>query len=64
MYIGVLPMQVGSRDTVVHYGPLAAGATNFTYEGAPTCPRRTDFIRHKHHVDFYTAPTAIKRSCA
>lgn len=47
----------------VVYGPLAAGATVFLYEGAPTTPTMDRFWemieRHKITV-FYTAPTAIR----
>ena len=47
----------------VTYGPLAAGATNFMYEGAPTYPTPDRFwsLIAKHQVSiFYTAPTAIR----
>ncbi len=47
----------------VTYGPLAAGATNFIYEGAPTYPTPDRFwsLIAKHQVSiFYTAPTAIR----
>lgn len=47
----------------VVYGPLAAGASIFLYEGAPTTPgadRFWDMIaRHGIHT-LYTAPTAIR----
>jgi acetyl-CoA synthetase len=47
----------------VVYGPLAAGATVFMYEGAPTYPqadRIWDIIaRHRISI-LYTAPTAIR----
>jgi len=47
----------------VVYGPLAAGATIFLYEGAPTTPRPDRFWsmieRHKVTI-LYTAPTAIR----
>ncbi|MBL92777.1 MAG: acetate--CoA ligase [Myxococcales bacterium] len=49
--------------TYVTYGPLAAGATNFMYEGAPTYPTPDRFwsMIAKHDVSiFYTAPTAIR----
>ena len=45
------------------YGPLAAGATIFIYEGAPTYPHGGRFweICEKHQVGlFYTAPTAMR----
>jgi acetyl-CoA synthetase len=49
--------------TYVVYGPLAAGATLFMYEGAPTFPDGGRFWRmceaHKISI-FYTAPTAIR----
>ncbi len=47
----------------VVYGPLAAGATVFMYEGAPDFPHRDRFweIIQKYGVTvFYTAPTAIR----
>jgi acetyl-CoA synthetase len=47
----------------VVYGPLAAGATVFLYEGAPTHPKSDRFWdmieRHKISI-LYTAPTAIR----
>ena len=47
----------------VVYGPLAAGATVFMYEGAPTHPKSDRFWdmieRHKISI-LYTAPTAIR----
>jgi acetyl-CoA synthetase len=47
----------------VVYGPLAAGATVFVYEGAPdwpNCSRWWEMIeRHKINI-LYTAPTAIR----
>jgi acetyl-CoA synthetase len=47
----------------VVYGPLAAGATVFLYEGAPTFPKADRFWdmieRHKINI-LYTAPTAIR----
>ena len=49
--------------TYVTYGPLAAGTTNFMYEGAPTFPAPDRFwsMIAKHNVSvFYTAPTAIR----
>ncbi|HEX3911975.1 MAG TPA: AMP-binding protein [Steroidobacteraceae bacterium] len=49
--------------TYVVYGPLAAGATVFMYEGAPTFPDGGRFWKmcQKHGVSiFYTAPTAIR----
>ena len=45
------------------YGPLAAGATVFMYEGAPDWPHRGRFWRlcEKYGITlFYTAPTAIR----
>ena len=45
------------------YGPLAAGATVFMYEGAPNWPREDRFwsLIEKYRVSiFYTAPTAIR----
>jgi acetyl-CoA synthetase len=45
------------------YGPLANGATQVIYEGAPDWPDRDRFwaIIEKHAVTkFYTAPTAIR----
>ncbi len=47
----------------VAYGPLAAGATQVIYEGAPDWPDRDRFwqICEDHGVTvFYTAPTAIR----
>jgi acetyl-CoA synthetase len=47
----------------VAYGPLAAGATIFIYEGAPTYPDAGRFWKMcaTHAVSiFYTAPTAIR----
>jgi acetyl-CoA synthetase len=47
----------------VAYGPLAAGATVFIYEGAPTYPDAGRFWKMcaAHAVSiFYTAPTAIR----
>ena len=47
----------------VTYGPLAAGATEVIYEGAPDWPDRDRFwqICADHGVTvFYTAPTAIR----
>jgi acetyl-CoA synthetase len=49
--------------TYVVYGPLAAGATVFMYEGAPTYPDGGRFWKmcQTHGVSiFYTAPTAIR----
>jgi acetyl-CoA synthetase len=49
--------------TYVVYGPLAAGATLFMYEGAPTFPDAGRFWKmcQAHGVSiFYTAPTAIR----
>jgi len=49
--------------TYVVYGPLAAGATLFMYEGAPTFPDGGRFWKmcQTHGVTiFYTAPTAIR----
>jgi acetyl-CoA synthetase len=47
----------------VVYGPLAAGATIFMYEGAPTHPkpdRIWDMIERHQISILYTAPTAIR----
>jgi acetyl-CoA synthetase len=47
----------------VVYGPLAAGATVFMYEGAPNHPgpdRFWDMIDRHGVTVFYTAPTAIR----
>jgi acetyl-CoA synthetase len=47
----------------ITYGPLAAGATQVVYEGAPDWPERDRFWRicAEHGVTvFYTAPTAIR----
>jgi len=47
----------------VVYGPLAAGATQVIYEGAPDWPSRDRFwdLCARHGVTvFYTAPTAIR----
>ena len=47
----------------VVYGPLAAGATVFMYEGAPNWPREDRLwqLIEKYRVTiFYTAPTAIR----
>ena len=47
----------------VVYGPLAAGATVFVYEGAPDWPKQDRFwsMIEKHKITiFYTAPTAIR----
>lgn len=49
--------------TYVAYGPLAIGATQVMYEGAPTIPDAGRFwsICEEHRVSiFYTAPTAIR----
>jgi acetyl-CoA synthetase len=49
--------------TYVVYGPLAAGATLFLYEGAPTFPDGGRFWKmcEAHGISiFYTAPTAIR----
>jgi acetyl-CoA synthetase len=49
--------------TYVAYGPLAAGATVFMYEGAPTFPDGGRFWKmcESHGISiFYTAPTAIR----
>lgn len=49
--------------TYVAYGPLAIGATQVMFEGAPTIPDGGRFwsICEKHKVSiFYTAPTAIR----
>jgi acetyl-CoA synthetase len=49
--------------TYVCYGPLAAGATLFMYEGAPTFPDGGRFWKNcqAHGVTIlYTAPTAIR----
>jgi acetyl-CoA synthetase len=49
--------------TYVVYGPLAAGATLFMYEGAPTFPDGGRFWKmcQSHGISiFYTAPTAIR----
>jgi acetyl-CoA synthetase len=47
----------------VVYGPLAAGATAFLYEGAPTTPENDRFwaMIERHRISIlYTAPTAIR----
>jgi acetyl-CoA synthetase len=47
----------------VVYGPLAAGATTFMYEGAPDWPKWDRFWRliEKYRISiFYTSPTAIR----
>jgi acetyl-CoA synthetase len=47
----------------VVYGPLAAGASVFMYEGAPTTPTPDRFwaMIERHRVNIlYTAPTAIR----
>jgi acetyl-CoA synthetase len=47
----------------VVFGPLAAGATTFMYEGAPDWPKPDRFWRliEKYRVNiFYTSPTAIR----
>ncbi|MDG2497455.1 MAG: acetate--CoA ligase [Aquiluna sp.] len=47
----------------VAYGPLANGATQVIYEGAPDTPdwgRWWDIIQKYHVSIFYTAPTAIR----
>ena len=49
--------------TYVTYGPLAIGATQLMYEGAPTVPNPGRFWKlvADHRVTvFYTAPTAIR----
>jgi acetyl-CoA synthetase len=49
--------------TYLIYGPLAAGATIFMYEGAPTYPapdRIWDMIARHQVSILYTAPTAIR----
>src|SRR5690606_40243399 len=52
---------VCSSDLV--YGPLAAGASIFMYEGAPTYPAADRFwaMIERHRITvLYTAPTAIR----
>ncbi len=47
----------------VAYGPLAAGATQFIYEGSPAYPDKNRFwqLIDKYQISiFYTAPTAIR----
>ena len=47
----------------VVYGPMANGATQVIYEGAPDWPERNRFLKliEKYGVTiFYTAPTAIR----
>ncbi|MBC7692115.1 MAG: acetate--CoA ligase [Methylotenera sp.] len=47
----------------VIYGPLAAGASIFMYEGAPTTPKADRFwdMIERHRISIlYTAPTAIR----
>ncbi|HVX15181.1 MAG TPA: acetate--CoA ligase [Pirellulales bacterium] len=47
----------------ITYGPLAAGATVFMYEGAPNWPHENRFwsLIEKYRVSiFYTSPTAIR----
>ncbi|MBI3534645.1 MAG: acetate--CoA ligase [Deltaproteobacteria bacterium] len=49
--------------TYIVYGPLAAGASIFMYEGAPTTPTQDRFwaMIERHHISIlYTAPTAIR----
>jgi acetyl-CoA synthetase len=49
--------------TYITYGPLAVGATQVMYEGAPTVPDGGRFwkVAQDHDVSvFYTAPTAIR----
>lgn len=49
--------------TYVSYGPLAVGATQLIYEGAPNFPDKNQFwnLIEKYKVSvFYTAPTAIR----
>ncbi len=49
--------------TYIVYGPLAAGATTFMFEGAPNWPDEGRFweLIEKYRVNiFYTAPTAIR----
>jgi len=49
------------------YGPLLLGATQVIYEGGPTHPYPDRWWRiiEKHGVSIlYTAPTAIRASCA
>ncbi|MBL7716139.1 MAG: acetate--CoA ligase [Bdellovibrionales bacterium] len=49
--------------TYLVYGPLAAGASIFMYEGAPTTPtldRFWDMIERHRITILYTAPTAIR----
>ncbi|MEX2577232.1 MAG: acetate--CoA ligase, partial [Halofilum sp. (in: g-proteobacteria)] len=49
--------------TYVAYGPLACGATQVIYEGAPTVPNGGRFWKlcQDHCISvFYTAPTAIR----
>jgi len=49
--------------TYVVYGPLALGATQVMYEGAPDWPDRDRFwsiVEHYGVTVFYTAPTAIR----
>jgi len=47
----------------VVYGPLAAGATTFLFEGVPTYPnpsRYWQLVEDHKLTQFYTAPTAIR----
>lgn len=47
----------------IAYGPLAAGATQLIFEGAPSYPHAGRFwhmIAHHKVTIFYTAPTAIR----
>jgi acetyl-CoA synthetase len=49
--------------TYLVYGPLAAGASVFMYEGAPNCPapdRIWSMIERHRITILYTAPTAIR----
>jgi acetyl-CoA synthetase len=49
--------------TYIVYGPLANGATQVIYEGAPNYPERDRWwdVLERHRVSvFYTAPTAIR----
>ena len=49
--------------TYIAYGPLAMGATQVVYEGAPTFPnpdRLWEIVARHRATIFYTAPTAIR----
>ncbi len=62
-WLRVLAVVGTGHSYITVYGPLAAGATQVMYEGAPDWPDRGRFweLCEKYGVSvFYTAPTAIR----